>query len=156
MRALRPDLDVRICGVGPVETARTVAQLLAELAPEQVVLCGIAGCYDNRLTVGEVVEVESERTAPLPKGFRAEYRATLSLGLRSVASNTVMSVGEADGQAEIENMEGASLFALCKGTTTLCGELRAISNRVDAPREEWDIDTALRNLTTTIDRLFPR
>ena len=156
LRALRPDLEVCICGVGAIETARTVARLLAESAPEQLVLCGIAGCYDQSLAIGEVVEVESEHTASLPKVFRAQYRATMSLGLRSVVSNTVMSVGEAkESEAEIENMEGAALFALCEGTACVCGEIRAISNRVDAPREEWDIDSALQNLTQTIDRLFP-
>lgn len=154
LRALRPDLDIRICGVGVVETARCVATLLRE-GEQDLVLCGVAGCYDQTLSVGDVVSVERERTSTLPKCFIAEYRATMSLPLASVVSNTVMSVGAAADGAQIENMEGAALFALCAESGRACGEIRAISNRVDDPRDMWDIDTAVENLAKTIDKLFP-
>ncbi|MBQ3026966.1 MAG: hypothetical protein IJD27_05505, partial [Alistipes sp.] len=56
---------------------------------------------------------------------------------------------DADG-AEVENMEGAALFALAEAEGVRCGEIRAISNYVDEERNEWNIDLALERLTKTI------
>ena len=47
MRAARADLNIRICGVGLVETAVSVAKIIAQEHPEAVVLCGLAGAYDS-------------------------------------------------------------------------------------------------------------
>ena len=78
LRALRPDLDVCICGVGVVETARYVARMLCEERPEQVLLCGIAGAY-SEWEVGAVVQVTTERVAGLPAQYAAEYQASLRI-----------------------------------------------------------------------------
>ena len=56
---------------------------------------------------------------------------------------------EADG-ADIENMEGAALFALAKAEGVPCAEIRAISNYVGEERKDWKIDLALERLTETI------
>ena len=150
LRALRPDLDVRICGVGVVETARYVARMLCEESPEQVLLCGIAGAY-SEWEVGAVVQVTTERVAGLPAQYAAEYQASLRIdGVAEAVSNTVTSVGTVADGATVENMEGAAVFALCEEFGVCCAEIRAISNRVGAPRDEWRIDLALDNLTETI------
>ncbi len=154
IRAARSDLDIRICGVGLVETAVSVAEIIARQRPSQVVLCGIAGAYNKSLAIGEVVCVSEERTHSLPALYRKSYSATLALPLKAVVSNSVMSVGEAADGAEIENMEGAALFALCAKYNIPCAQIRAISNYVDDAREQWDIATALKELTATINRLF--
>ena len=156
LQSLRPDLDVRICGVGPVETARCVAKVLQEGECDGVVLCGIAGAYDGSLLVGDVVAVGKEQMASLPALYRASYEATLPVALPQVVSNTVMAVGCESLGAQIENMEGAALFALCGDAGVPCAEIRAISNHVDDERKDWRIDLAVENLTQTIDKLFPR
>ena len=56
---------------------------------------------------------------------------------------------EAEG-AEIENMEGAALFALAEAEGVPCGEIRTISNYVGEERKDWNIDLALERLTETI------
>ena len=150
LRAVRPDLDIRICGIGAVETATEVARILrTERKP--LLLCGIAGAYDHNLQKGDVVAVAEERFAYLSTGYNRSYLATMVVDdLPMVRSNTVSHCAmNADG-AEIENMEGAALFALAQAEGVQCGEIRAISNYVGEERSEWNIDLALENLTNTI------
>ena len=150
LKALRPDLDIRICGIGAVETATEVARILrTERKP--ILLCGIAGAYDRGLEKGDVVAVAEERFACLSTGYNRSYFATIVVEeLPSVRSNTVSHCSmEADG-AEIENMEGAALFAMAQAEGVRCGEIRAISNYVGEERSEWDIPLALERLTETI------
>lgn len=154
LRAKRADLKIAICGVGLVEAGRAMAEIIRQEKPEQVVLCGIAGAYSTSLNIGEVVCISEERTATLPAAYRKSYPATLGLPIKAVVSNSVMSVGaEADG-AEVENMEGAAIFALCAQNAIPCGEIRAVSNYTTDKREDWNIPLALESLTSCINKLF--
>ena len=87
-------------------------------------------------------------------GYDRSYLASMVVeGLPMVRSNTVSHCSmEADG-AEIENMEGAALFAMAQAEEVRCGEIRAISNYVGEERGEWDIPLALDRLTETIINL---
>lgn len=153
LRALRPDLDIRICGIGAVETATEVARIL-RTEHQPILLCGIAGAYDKNLKKGDVVAVTEERFAYLSTGYDRSYLASMVVeGLHMVRSNTVSRCSqEADG-AEIENMEGAALFALAQAEGIRCGEIRAISNYVGEERGEWNIELALERLADTIVNL---
>ena len=153
LRVLRPDLDIRICGIGAVETATEVARIL-RTEHKPLLLCGIAGAYDHNLKKGDVVAVTEERFAYLSTGYDRSYLASMVVeGLPMVRSNTVSHCSqEADG-AEIENMEGAALFALAQAEGVRCGEIRAISNYVGEERGEWNIPLALEKLTETIASL---
>ena len=154
VRAARGDLDIRICGVGVVEAAMAVAKIIEEAHPEAIILCGIAGAYDSTLNVGDVVAVEVEQTATLPKLYQKSYSATLSLPLMAVVSNTVMAVGAEACGAQVENMEGAAVFALCADRGVKCAQIRAISNYTTDSRELWDIPAALEALVNCINGLF--
>ena len=150
LRELRPDLDIRICGIGAVETAAEVARILrTERKP--LLLCGIAGAYDRSLKKGDVVTVTEERFAYLSTGYNRSYLATMVVeDLPMVRSNTVSHCSMAADGAEIENMEGAALFAMAQAEEVRCGEIRAISNYVGEERSAWDIPLALERLTETI------
>ena len=50
--------SVALCGFGPVAAAARTAQLLAEHAPDRVLLVGIAGRLDDRLVVGAAYHFE--------------------------------------------------------------------------------------------------
>ena len=153
LRELRPDLDIRICGIGAVETAVKVAQIL-RTEHKPIMLCGIAGAYDHSLQKGDVVVVTEERFAHLSSGYNRTYLATLPIdGYPKVRSNTVSHCSMAAEGAEIENMEGAALFALAQAEGVRCGEIRAISNYVGEEKSEWDIPLALEQLTETIINL---
>ena len=130
MRALRPELDIRICGIGAVETATEVARILrTERKP--LLLCGIAGAYDRNLKKGDIVAVTEERFAYLSTGYDRSYLASIVVeDLPMVRSNTVSHCSqEADG-AEIENMEGAGFFQTCLNHGVNFMEIRVISNIV--------------------------
>lgn len=150
LHGLRPDLDIRICGIGAVETATEVARILrTERKP--LLLCGIAGAYDHNLKKGDVVAVTEERFAYLSTGYNRSYLATMVVeDLPMVRSNTVSHCAMAADGAEIENMEGAALFALAQAEGVRCGEIRAISNYVGEERKDWNIELALERLTDTI------
>lgn len=153
LKALRPDLDIRICGIGAVETATEVARIL-RTERKSLLLCGIAGAYDRNLKKGDVVAVTEERFAYLSTGYDRSYLATMVVeGLPMVRSNTVSHCSMAADGAEIENMEGAALFAMAQAEGVRCGEIRAISNYVAEERSAWDIPLALERLTDTIINL---
>ena len=154
IRALRPDLDICICGVGLVESGAAMARIITEQRPDAVLLCGIAGAYDASLAVGDVVSVVTEQTATLPAIYRKSYSATLQLPLPEVVSNSVMTVGAEPCGAQVENMEGAAIFAICAAHNIPCGQIRAISNYTTDSREQWNIPLALKSLVDTINRLY--
>lgn len=129
--------------------------MLAAERPEAVVLCGIAGTCDASLRTGDVVAVVRERMAGVPPMFAEEYAATLCFdGLAEVAANTVATVGAPADGAQVENMEGAVVFAVCESVGVRCGEIRAVSNRVADARENWDIPAALESLTRVLTEIF--
>ncbi|MBQ2703367.1 MAG: hypothetical protein IJF63_05855, partial [Alistipes sp.] len=89
LRELRPDLDIRICGIGAVGTATEVARIL-RIEHKPLLLCGIAGAYDYTLQKGDVVAVTEERFAYLSTGYNRSYPASLVVDdLPQVRSNTV-------------------------------------------------------------------
>jgi nucleoside phosphorylase len=130
------------------ETAATLARISVSqsLHGRVVILAGIAGCYEQRCEVGEVVEVISEVVSELPERFCKEYHAEMFTNLRGVSSNTVSRCNADICGADVENMEGAALFALCEEFGAECAEVRAISNYVGEAREGWNIPLALENL----------
>jgi nucleoside phosphorylase len=152
-RELCPDAEVVISGVGMAATAAAIASLNPH-AEDVVVLAGIAGAYGDSVAVGEVVEVVSEECVELPERFRRAYTQfepyTLLRGVRSNSVHTMQSVSHG---ADIENMEGAALFAMADVIGFRAVEVRAISNRVGEPFEKWAVDEAVTALTKEL-KLF--
>lgn len=147
-RALVPDAEIVISGVGMAMTAATVARIAAEHEHRDMllVLAGIAGAYGD-IAVGSVVEVVSECCVELPERFREHHRATFCTEMLPTAtSNTVHGAGALAEGAEVENMEGAALYAVAESLGLTATEIRAISNRVGDHRSLWRIDEATQAL----------
>lgn len=152
-RALCPDAEVVISGVGMVATAVTIASLRCT-ADDVVVLAGIAGAYGDSVAVGEVVEVVSEECVELPERFRRTYtQSQPHTSLRGVKSNTVHTMQRESHGADIENMEGAALFAMAEAMGFRAVEVRAISNRVGDSFDKWVVDEAVVALANELKRL---
>ena len=146
---LCPDAEVVISGVGMAATAATISKLWSEHRLDNetvVVLAGIAGAYDGTLEKGEVVEVVEECCSELPERFQREYRVEPYTNLRSVRSNSVHGKGVTACGREVENMEGAALFAMAQELGFRAVELRAISNYVGEEFAHWSIYDALNSL----------
>lgn len=151
-----PDAEVRISGVGVAETAVATSKALRD-GYKDIVLAGIAGTYDDALEAGATVVVSEERAAGLPDTYAKSYTAKwLPKGFPTVTSNTVARCGAEPQGAQIENMEGAVFFAMCEDAGVRYCEIRSVSNRVGAPRDEWQTDTALENLTRNLVKIISK
>ena len=142
-----------VSGVGMAAVAATAVRAAKAKKPHLMILCGVAGAYDHALMKGEVVEVVEERIGALPERFRESYCLEPLTELRSVVSNTVNRCGGEASGAEIEQMEGAAFFAVCEALDIEAAEIRAISNYVGEPREEWAFDEAVKNLTEILSQM---
>lgn len=153
-REQMPDAEVVISGVGQAATAATLARIVPLYGRDACyVLAGIAGSYGDAVAIGDVVEVVSERCAELPERFVVEYRVKPRTALRGVISNTVSRGDGALLGAEIENMEGAALFAVAEAMGLCAVQIRAISNRVGESFEKWHIEEALVALTGVLKNI---
>lgn len=160
-KMLRPDADVRIIGVGIAASAAMATAHIVACEPQRVVLCGIAGACDDRLEVGQVVEVVRDAEAGLPAAYAELYNMQRVTELTAVESLTVSHSGDSlrylsSGDMPcIEQMEGAAVAAACRvmGVAEFC-HLRAISNRVGDERSEWRVDEALAALGDVAAKLF--
>lgn len=152
---LRPSAHVVVSGVGMAATAATLAELARAGALEgrRVVLAGIAGAYDGRVAVGEVVEVTEECCLELPERFLRSYCVEAKTELRAVRSACVHRCVDGVADADVENMEGATLFAVAEALGFEAVEVRAISNRVGEPFAEWKVDEALEALTEILIKI---
>ncbi len=157
-RSACPHAQIIICGVGIAECAATVAELAPTIEPsEVVVLAGVAGSYSlSDVAMCEVVEVVSERIEALPERFAKTYSIEPLTTLRHVVSNTVNSSAEimSPAAAQIENMEGAALFALCNRLEIRCTQIRAISNKVGDPFPTWQLPEACSALGAACSELL--
>lgn len=151
-RELSPRSKIEISGVGLAACGAKVAKLAIDNPHEVLILAGIAGSYDLEQTLlCEVVEVVEESIEELPGKYSARYGNSPMFGdLKAVVSNSVNSSARRSKVAQIENMEGAALFATCAMLGVRCSQIRAISNRVGDPFERWSVDKALEALTAKL------
>ncbi|MCH5329709.1 MAG: hypothetical protein J1E04_02000, partial [Alistipes sp.] len=97
----------------------------------------------------------AERSASLPESYAKSYTAGfVPKGLKAVISNTADHCGAKPEGAHIENMEGAVFFALCEAAGVRFCEIRSISNRAGAARDEWQTETATENLARILSETF--
>ncbi len=156
LRTARPDIEIVICGVGMAEAAATMAQLALQRNDiDEVLLAGIAGSYDTqKVAIGSVVEVIVEQIEELPERYAKRYITEPRWGLPTAVANSVNRSNAPHQTSDIESMEGASLIAICNRAGVRVSQIRAVSNRVGAPFNEWSIDLALDNLTSTLTQLL--
>lgn len=64
--------------------------------------------------------------------------------------------GRSPTGADIENMEGAALFALCAEFGADCCQIRAISNTVGENRSGWRVKEAVTALHETLYKTICR
>ncbi|MCX7430163.1 MAG: futalosine hydrolase [Planctomycetia bacterium] len=71
---------VALCGFGPVAAAARAAQLIAEHAPERVLLVGIAGRIDERLAVGAAYRFDQVACYGIGAGSGGGFVPAAALG----------------------------------------------------------------------------
>ena len=168
--------EVHICGIGAVSCAAITARIITSQHPEIIILAGIAGAYrGSGLQIGNTVIVEKENIAdmgamrkegfiPLPIDGKDTanncYICDTSIPdiFLKIISNTVNVAGTPYldpevASAQIENMEGAAFFAVCRALGTPFIEIRTISNFVGDGKDKWDIPLAANNLAVSLREL---
>lgn len=160
-RALRPDADVRIIGVGMAEAAAVAATFIAAFGPKRLVLCGIAGACDDGVCLGQVVEVVEDAVAGLPDVYAERYDVKTTGLLPQAKSLTVSHSGDSlkylpniCSLPYVEQMEGAGVAAACRALDVEFYHIRAISNRVGDDRQKWKIGEAVASLGAVVAQLF--
>jgi len=151
--------DCLVSGVGILATALSLSKAFQNKKYKNALQMGIAGAYSSSgLNIGEAVVVESDCIPEFlpwePNTFFASGVLPFEKKLKSVKGATVLScaktedVGNARGKlAQIETMEGAAFFAVCKEYNVQSVQVRAISNRAGLyNKDEWEIERALRKL----------
>ena len=176
------DVEVLVCGVGPVDAAARVAQALAARSYATVVNVGIAGAFDGVAPVGAGVVVANERLEldvetgipiVLPHGERpVEWVASdpslvsglAACGMQAVRGITVGRVTATEATAErlarlgaqVETMEGFAVLRAAELAGIPAIELRGISNRVgERARNGWNFDAGIAGLQQAMQRFAP-
>lgn len=169
----RPDIEVLITGVGPVEAAARVAQRLSLRAYDLVVNLGIAGAFPGVANIGDGVVVTEELfeinlengdALALPNGARTIERIACTdtpfepftlTGFRSVRGITVSRATATDATAQrlqalgaqVESMEGFGVLRAAGMCRIRAVELRGISNYVgDRSKSGWDFAAGIAGL----------
>lgn len=171
------DVEVLVCGVGPVEAAARVARALAQGRYTTVVNAGIAGSFPGVAPVGQGVvvaheslelDIETGEPLALPHGERTIHRADsdpalvatlVERGVPAVRGITVARVTATDATAarlaalgaQVESMEGFAVLRAAEIAGVPAVEIRGISNIVgDRSRSEWNFDAGIAGLRRAI------
>lgn len=155
-----------LCGVGPVDSAVSVARALAEWRPAAVVHVGIAGTRrasgvqpmelvigtESRYTDLVVPEHFAPRTVAPDAGVLAAVRAALP-DARACGIGTSARVGGTTG-CDVEAMEGFAVLRAAQVAGIPAIEVRVISNYVEeTDRSLWRFDEAFAAITMATPRL---
>ncbi|WP_189533964.1 phosphorylase family protein [Paludibacterium paludis] len=173
-----PEVTSLVTGVGLTATAYATLKTIHEHRPDWLILAGVAGAFAHSgLGIGDVALVESEveadlgfftkdgftHLAHLPIDMEFERRHILDCPhlpesdvfkrARSISLNAAMAPFVDTREADLENMEGAAFFHVCRQEGQRFLELRAISNTVGPEADDWDLPGSVRVLTDALHRL---
>jgi len=167
-----------ITGVGMVATAFTLGRHLASNKYDLAVNLGIAGSFDRRVALGEVLEISEDTFAELGAEddnafvslerlgygegtFYPTTKLSNLINMFSIKTATAITVNTVHGNEasikkvterlnpQLESMEGAAFFYACKQFNMPCLQIRAVSNYVEKRnRDNWQIGLAIKNLNT--------
>ena len=167
---------ILITGIGMVNTAIRLTQVLMKKKYDLVINMGVAGSFCDELKNGDVVEVVEDYFSEvgfedgesfsefLDFDLKTEFLNNSKTNLRKVRAITVNTVhGNQNSineiierrNVDIESMEGASVFKVCEEFNVPCLQIRSISNKVEQRnKKNWDLDLAIRNLNIEVDKII--
>jgi len=165
-----------ITGVGMVNTAINLTKELVENEYDIVVNIGVSGSFSSDILIGDVVEVVEDNFSEI--GFengvsfsefselnvKTSYKIKGETNLRKVKSITVNTVHGNEKSIDeivktlnpdIESMEGAAVFQVCKKFKIPCVQIRSISNKVEIRnKENWNLELAISNLNKEVEKFI--
>lgn len=179
---LQKSIDVLITGVGMMHTAFHLGSFLANKKYNLAVNVGIAGSFDKKIKLGEVVNVVEDRIADLGVENGEKFLDVVQMklvkkneiffkinssGLKELKKVKAITVNKIHGNEksikkivhkynpQIESMEGAAFFYSCSTYKIPCLQIRAISNYVEKRnKKKWKIPLAVKNLNEMVVKVI--
>jgi futalosine hydrolase len=170
------DCTVLITGVGMVNTSIQLTKELMRNKYDLVINMGVAGSFSDAIKIGNVVEVVEDSFSEL--GFEngvefeqfsdfelaTKYSVEGKTDLQKVKGITVNTVHGNEGyiseivnrlNPDVESMEGAAIFKVCKEFAIPCVQIRAISNKVEKRNKaNWNMPLAIQNLNIAVAQII--
>ena len=171
-----PNSDILISGVGIANTTYGLTKYLCANFYDLVINMGVGGCFNPIVKIGDVVEVVEDCFSEIgiENGVKFEefsdfeitntFKVKGKTNLQKVKGITVNTVHGNEASIvkivdrlnpDVESMEGAAIFKVCKEFAVPCMQIRAISNKVEKRnRENWNMPLAIQNLNTTVQQII--
>jgi len=170
------DCKILITGMGMVNTSIQVTKELSQNKYDLVINMGVAGSFSTDYVIGDVVEVIEDNFSEL--GFEngnnfgffsdsdvvTKYSVKSKTSLQKVKGITVNTVHGNEQSiaiivnrlnADVESMEGASIFKVCNEFTIPCIQIRAISNNIEKRNKaNWNMPLAIHNLNNQVIKII--
>ncbi len=165
-----------ITGVGMVNTAINLTKELVGNEYDLVVNMGVSGSFSSDILIGDVVEVVEDNFSEIgfengvsfsefsEQNVKTSYEIKGGTTLRKVKSITVNTVHGNEKSIDkivkrlnpdIESMEGAAVFQVCKKFKIPCVQIRSISNKVEIRnKENWNLELAISNLNKEVEKFI--
>ena len=176
-------VEVLISGIGSVTATFRLTQTLMQRSYRRAISIGIAGSFTENISIGETVQITEDCFADLGIDNNGHFLTLREAGLnsddiddlvinpfpvqshhRKVRGVTVQTVSGSQKRIDdlagrfhpqVETMENAAFFYVCRQMQVPFASFRAISNNV-APRnrKNWRIAEAVESVHQTLLRLI--
>ena len=170
------DCNILITGMGMINTSIQITKELLRNEYDLVINMGVAGSFSKDYVIGDVVEVVEDSFSEL--GFEngvefeqfsdfelaTKYSVEGKTDLQKVKGITVNTVHGNEGyiseivnrlNPDVESMEGAAIFKVCKEFAIPCVQIRAISNKVEKRNKaNWNMLLAIQNLNSAVEKII--
>ena len=174
------DIEVLLSGIGSVATTFRLTQTLLLRPFSRAISIGIAGSFSDEISICETVQITEDCFADLGIDHNGQFRNLYEEGLicddsdsgfianpsptlsphRKLRGITVQTASGSKTridelvrrfQPQVETMENAAFFYVCRTLNIPFSSFRAISNKVEPRnREKWRISEAIKNVNETL------
>lgn len=121
---------VQISGFGPIVSAVRTAKLIHEHRPTQVLLCGVAGALNQRLTIGQAYRFHEVACYGIGAGCGSNFQTASEMGWQQ------WGVKEENSFSSITDVIQLADFSLAQGQRTLLTVCAASSDPQDV---QWKL-----------------
>ena len=177
-------VELLISGIGSVATIFRLSQTVLQRSYSRAISIGIAGSFVNHVNIGETVQIVEDCFADLGIDDNGRFYNLREAGLPCddfdcdliinpcpTASShpklrgiTVQTSSGSEKRItklilryfpEVETMENAAFFYVCRKTNIPFASYRAISNFVEPRnRKNWQTEKAIKNVNDSVIQLF--
>ena len=173
-------VEILVSGIGAVATTFRLTQTLMQRTYSHAISIGIAGSYVDHISIGETVQITEDCFADLGIDNNGKFQTLREEGLtcddfdgdfiinpspllsshRKIQGITVQTAtGSRDRinklverfHPQVETMENAAFFYVCKLMQIPFASFRAISNKVEPRnRKSWRVAEAIENINNAL------